>query len=55
MKLTEQEVQDLINDPRLCRPYDLARGVEAALLDKIKGEEPALCRQAVPAAEKTEP
>jgi hypothetical protein len=37
--LPEDEVQDLINDPKHRHPYDLARAVEAAVLERMAEKE----------------
>lgn len=38
MSLTEQEVQDLINDPKLRHPYDLVKAVEIAVLAAVEDQ-----------------
>lgn len=40
MTLTEQEIQDLINDPNLRHPYDLVKAVEIAVLAELEKRAP---------------
>jgi hypothetical protein len=34
--ITEQQIQALISDPKLIRPYDLAKAVEAEVLAAVE-------------------
>jgi hypothetical protein len=40
--ITDAQIQALINDPKLARPYDLARAVEAEVLAALQKMEASI-------------